>query len=138
MLNKLKDRSFISFFRHALVVALSSLFLTGFLPNKVQAQPKIKDICIAERVLAKKAATENIEYLVVLDKKSAMKNNQPYKKVEQKFRIFNMKELHKLLDNFSALVDYIDCMHSAYGVKGEEEEYDFDEVNRNADILKLE
>jgi len=136
MLNKLKDRSFISFFLHALVVALSSLFLTGFLPNKVQAQPKIKDICIAERVLAKKAATENIEYLVVLDKKSAMKNNQPYKKVEQKFRIFNMKELHKLLGNFNALVEYISCIHRVYGEK--EKYYDFDEVNRNADGLIME
>ena len=136
MLIILKDRSFISFFRHALVVALSSSFLTGFLPNKVQAQPKIKDICIAERVLAKKAATENIEYLVVLDKKPAMKNNQPYKKVEQKFRIFNMKELHKLLGNFNALVEYISCIHRAYGKK--EKYYDFDEVNRNADGLIME
>tara|TARA_B100000315_G_scaffold33208_1_gene27883 strand:- start:2483 stop:2839 length:357 start_codon:yes stop_codon:yes gene_type:complete len=118
------------------VVALSFLFLTGFLPKKVQAQPKIADICKAERALAKKAATENIAYIVIFDKTSAIKNNEQYEKIEQKFRIFDMKELHKLIDNFNALVEYISCLHRTYGEK--EKYYDFDEVNRNADGLKME
>ena len=139
MLNRLKDRYFICLFRYiVLAVALSSLLLTGCLPKRVPTQPEIANICNDERELAKKAAVENIEYVVVFDTKHTIKNNQPYKEFEQKLRIFNMEELHKLLDNFSALIDYIDCLHNAYEVKGEEEEYDFDKVNRNADILKLE
>ena len=137
MLSRLIDRPFIRFFRYSvLAVALSFLFLSGFLSKKVQAQPKIADICSAERTLAKKATSENIEYIVILDKKSVIRNNQPYEKMEQKFRIFNMKELHKLLGNFNALIEYISCLHRAYGEK--EKYYDFDEVNRNADGLKME
>ncbi len=137
MLNKLKNRDFICLFRYlVLAVVLSSLFLTGCIPKRVPPRPEIADICKTERVLAKKAAIENIEYIVILDTKPAIKNNQPSKKAEQKFRIFNMEELHKLLDNFSALVEYIGCIHRAYGDK--EKEYDFDEVNRQADGLKME
>ena len=136
MLNKLKDRDFICLFRHVLAVVLSCLFLTGCLPKRVPPRPEIADICKAERVLAKKAASENIEYVVIFDKKPAIKNNQPYEESEQKLRIFNMKELRKLLDNFNALVAYISCIHRAYGEK--EKYYDFDEVNRNADGLKME
>ncbi len=137
MLSRLKDRDFIYLFRYVvLAVALSCLFLTGCLPKKVPAQPKIANICNDERVLAKKAAIENIDYIVVLDAKHTIINNQPYEEFEQKLRIFNMEELRKLLDNFNALVDYIRCIHGAYGEK--EKEYDFDEVNRNADGLKME
>ncbi len=136
MLSRLKDRDFISFFRHVLVVALSCFFLTGCIPKRVPPRPEIADICNAERILAKKAASENIKYVVIFDTKLVIKNNQPSEEFEQKFRIFNMEELHKLKGNFNALVYYIDCLHKAYGTK--EKEYDFDEVNRNADGLKME